>query len=296
MIDNKQYILNFKMNYIILSAVCVLFIIKGIAQNHCIAVADLTLDNNIQKAYIKKVNYFEYDNNDYIIDSALVINDTICFESKTNEQQIHVISSDRDTPYPLIALRNNPETYYYMFCHNFYLMEDCLLLENQFKKSEYEFLKTFHLDFTRKSFDDKLFKGEDVMIYSVEKVLKKIEKRKNYFYKKLNRSKQEFSKNFISYIETEINLGAMNQFLNWYEEAYEQEIINAFLTNNYSDIHENMYNNFLNRRWNINSIQYFRTVQRVYNYQLSKDNGVFKYYHNDLYTDTNDELIKKTTL
>jgi hypothetical protein len=64
----------------------------------------------------------------------------------------------------------------------------------------------------------------------------------------------------MQYLEAKIELGAINQFLNWYEGAYNDEIHSEFLLKNSSSMHEKYYSKLFAKRWNINSVQYFKII------------------------------------
>jgi hypothetical protein len=225
---------------------------------------------NGEAIYINRINYFEYDQTNYTIDTVFVKNSMISFKKKDDNQFLILLNNRKETPItylPLIQLR---EHYTSMFCGNFYKSDNYLLLSNQFNSEEYDYLNKFYKKFSKKSFDLELYEGPDYKKMDITDAQNLVEKRKQKYLEDLNRKQQELSQKFIEYLRTEIELGANNQFLNWYEETYSKEIEKEFKTTNTSKIHQNLYDDFISKKWNKNSIQYFRTIERIINFEESK--------------------------
>lgn len=247
-----------------------------------IPIDNLNIDRNTDTLYLKKIDYFNYNKDNYLIDTLTVNNNIISFGKKGKQQFLFLISSSTNTPITYLPLRKNPEIYNYMFCSNFYKHDNYILLSDKFDKEEFKFMKAFYIFFSKKSFDRKLYlKNGDYRILKFEKAEKEINKAKKIFLKKLDKKTGILSNTFIEYIKTEIELGSINQLLNWYEVTHKKIINKEFLDLKKSTIHEKYYQYFLNKRWNINSIQYFRMVQRNLNYFESKRVGKMKIYHKE---------------
>ncbi len=262
-----------------------------------IPVDDLKIKyNNGDKVYINRLNYFEYELNNYLIDSAIVKNQTIRFNKINPEQEYYVLSTKKETPLTYLPLRQLREHYTSMFCSNFYAFHNYLLVENEFHPEENDYLIYFQKQLSKKSFDQKLMKKGEFKKMPLQKAKKLVEKRKEQFLNHLQKNNESFSNKFNQFIETEIKLAANNQFLNWYEATEMESIENEFAKANRSNIHEEMYYYFLNNKWNKLSIQYFRTIERILNYKESKNRNKFNKYYADIKNRNKiqSEIIRKT--
>lgn len=255
---------------------------------------------NGTKVYINKLNYFEYDQDTYFFDSTVVENNIIRLQIKEpSKQAIYTFSSKNEVPITYMALLQTRSLYTYMFCGNFYKSENIFLIDSKYSKTENEYLINFYKESTKNALDNALFKvNGEYKELTFEQAKSKIQKRKEKFVKDLAKNESKLSKNFVHFINTEIELSAINQLLNWYEETNEKKIMNEFNKQNKSLVHEELYNEFLNKRWNVNSIQYFRAVERVINYEISKKRGEFSTYHEDV-KNKNDlvaQVVDKTSI
>ena len=276
--------------------ILILKIFSSFSQQITIPVDKLNINKNTDTLYLKKINYFNYNKNDFLIDTLVIYSGLISIEKNEKGQFLYLISTSKDVPLTYLPLREIPEKYYYMFCSNFYIQDNYLLLSDKFNESEFEFLKSFYKYFTRKSFDKKLYKKDEYKSLSINQSEKIIKKSKKLFYKKLDKKKGIFSTAFIEYVKTEIELGSINQFLNWYEETHKNKINKEFSEFKKTIIHEKYYTEFLNKKWNINSIQYFRMVQRYVNYLESKRLGKMNIYSKETEQMKKDrkEIVKNT--
>ncbi len=258
-----------------------------------------SLDNG-DTIFIKKVNYFEYNLNQFLLDTAIVTNGIVSFEKNTSQQQLINLSKSTHPPSTFLPLFQFRESYTSMFCSNFYSFGIYILIADLFSKNEYLYLQNFYLRFTYDSFDEKLFKkllkAGDYKRKDFDKAYAIIEKKQNKFLEHLNKNSTELSPKFIEYIKTEIHLGALNQLLNYYEETHKEKILAEFSNDNSSIIHDSIYNKILQEKWNVNSIQYFRSLERIMNYEESKRRKKFQTYFSDLSNRQVliDELINKT--
>ena len=260
-----------------------LFIIPQIilGQNIQIPKEDLGIKSiDAVKVYVKKVDYFNYKSVDYVIDSIDLIGEQLSVSLK-NESGLFLISQNRTRPSTYIPFLQSPEIYHYMFCSNFYKSRNYIYLSERYSKEESEFFKWFYSKFTTNSFDEKLYQGENYTLLKKEKAKELIEKRRKWFQNKLQKHSKKFTKSFIDYINTEIELGAINQYLNWYEDVFLQKINEEVCSENNSQEHEEIYGKYLLKKWNPNSIQYYRFIERIVNYEVSKTKCEFKVYHQD---------------
>jgi hypothetical protein len=220
----------------------------------------------------------------------IVKNGTIQFKKEDIGQHLYLISDSKSIPLTFLPLRQNIQSYTYFYCGEFYKYDNYILINNSFSKIEYDYLRKYYKRISRNDIGKYLYKGPSYKKMSVKQALSNLERQKIKYLKNLKDRNEEFSPEFYNYIETEINLHVINQFLNWYESVYKVELNKEFSETSKSIIHEDLYSQFYNGQWNKNSIQYFRTVQRVLNYQESKRTGIFKIYNEEI--SNKDEILQ----
>lgn len=265
----------------------------GLAQTSLLKIPSEDLNvkyKNDTKVYFKKVNYFNYDSQNFLVDSVTVNNDTIKFKKEEKGQFLYLVSHLKSTPLTFLPLKQNIQSYTNFYCGEFYGYDNYLLIDNEYSKAEYDYLRNYYKRISRNDIGKYLYKGPKYKNMSVSEAISNLEKQKVKYLKHVEDRKEAFSPEFTNYIQTEINLHAINQLLNWYESVYKVELYQEFREFGKSTIHEDLYAQFYNGQWNKNSIQYFRTVQRILNYQQSKRTGNFKIYNEDIFD--KDEILQ----
>jgi len=268
--------------------ILLLFIFSKIAVGQIVEIPLNDLKFNFtetKKVFVKKIDYFEYKSDKFIIDSINLTENILKFDLDGNEG-LFLISDNKLTPSTYIPFIQSPKIYHYMFCSNFYKSRNFIYLSNNYSKEEFDFFKWFYKNFTAKSFDEKLYTKGDYKRIEKEQARELVENRKRWFLKKLHKRSNKFSRSFINYIKTEIELGAINQYLNWYENIYEKQIKNEICLENQNGEHDHIYKEYLSEKWDKNSIQYYRLIERIINYRLSKEKCEFEIYHKN----TNDRI------
>jgi len=233
-----------------------------------------------KKVFLKKVDYFKYNSTDFIVDSIDLKDKKIKLNLR-GESGLFLISDNKSLPRTFVPFIEFPGSYNYILCSNFYTPRNFIYLSGEYAKEELDFIKWFYKNFSKNTFNKKL--STKTGYKKVEKKAAKeiIEKRKNWFKNKLDVKSKFFSNNFINYINTEIELGARNQYLNWYEEIYENQIISEICSKDSKSEHEITYKQYFLKEWDLSSIQYFKFIERIVNYKVSKEKCDFKIYHQE---------------
>lgn len=231
--------------------------------------------------YIKKVDYFNSNSDNFLVDSIIIDkNRMIKFNKRIKHAEFYLISTNKNTPRTYIPLRQHPDKYNYTFCGKYYMAFDYLYVADSYNHKETKFLKEFYKKFTENGFDKDLYNNEsEYLKLSVEKAEVIVNNKKKLFLSYLEKNKEYFSNAFCEYIETEIKLGAMNQFLNWYEYIFNDEITSTIRNNRTERVLEKFYNFYSAGDWESNSLQFYKSTKRYVNFQLSKKNNEFNVYH-----------------
>ena len=228
--------------------------------------------------YLKKYDHFNYLDNSFILDSCLTdFNGNFSFEINKDYPKLVTLSTHKVKPGTYQVFEKSPQIFYYSMCEKFLASTPTFYIEPQrdYKISHWddklemrsvvfedvnsnrlrEYYKT--VDF-RKDLRDENRKRVEV---SKEEALRTVMAYRDYFLDKydLNRSFPENS--FEHYFKTEIYLGALNEFLQWYSFETERDLNDNF----YSDLMAN----YQKEVWHPSSLEYYKFNEHFVTYLMN---------------------------
>ena len=243
--------------------------------------------------YIYALNYFTNNDGDLIIDSINIQADKSFFYALRQElPKLLYLSTTKVTPPTVKFLKDHPEAYYFSFCSNYYSNGVYLYsdpgnsisinwIKNDGSKDSIiygstngdtqQFLRDFYVKVGNEEFDEELRIDGGFKKLNPKKAFELIhlakEKMKVYACDKMP---QNASTRFKNYIGTEIELGSLNQFLNWYEYVYSE---------NLAKLYTDCYENAILKNWDTNSIEFYKFVEKYITFKINLEKGSFKEYY-----------------
>lgn len=247
--------------------------------------------------YLKHINPFNYNNNS-ILDSSLVkTNGDFEFEiKKTLPLLINISKNGKQHPVNQV-LRRDPHNYYYGYCAMFYTPEPTLLLTNKsiiqldwkvgerfdsytFDASIASDQEIFYNYYRQENIGDFLrYEDGNFTIMDPQIAWNSIEQTTNELVIKYGLNNTNLEDIFHNYLYTEIKLGAINEYLNWYEYLFSDELQKAFANNRIPDIYTNPFKLYANSHWNIQSVEYYKMTERFITYNMNKSLNKFRQYY-----------------
>ncbi|NRR93583.1 hypothetical protein HSX10_18600 [Winogradskyella undariae] len=238
--------------------------------------------------FLKKFKHFDYLDDNYILDTCIV-NDKGEFSFKIKESYPKLVSltNHNKPPNTYQVFKNSPEIFYYSFCANFLAETPTLYLENNsnykiehwdsklndssiiYNNKKLNQLRKYYrnIDYRKGYIDD----NRDFLDITKEEAWGNVSKIRDSFLSEFNLDKKISQNSYENYLNTEIQLGAVNDFLIWYFRKTDNNITNNF----YGGLME-IYNS---DKWHPNSVEYYKLTEHYINYKLNIKNGKTKKYY-----------------
>lgn len=247
--------------------------------------------------YLKHINPINYNSNS-VIDSSLVKSNGDFEFNITNSMPLLVNISKNDRQHQIHGVfRNDPDKYYYGYCAMFYLPEPTLYLtENvtvQLDWTVAERMDSYTFDTKTNTNQEKFYNyylTEDLgdSLYQDDGSLKVMDSRTawNHIERAITETQDTYGldennlqNEFNNYLNTEITLGAINMYVNWYEYIFPTELDEAFASGMVPDMYANAINMYLDSNWNQQSVEYYKLTERFLTFNLNKSLKEFKDYY-----------------
>jgi len=250
-----------------------------------------------KRLYAKQINPISYHSN-CIIDSSKV-NENGEFEFKiTSHSPLLLNFSKNNKQHPVhLVLQEAPEKYYYGYCALFYAPEPTMYLTEsthiEIDWTVNDLLDSFAFNYPKSDNQQKFYNfylNEDLSkgLFEEWGEFKKmeeseawdlIEQTMNKTLKQYGIEENNSNDKFDHYLYTEIKLGALNMFMNWYDEVNKEALKLAFASNEISTLYTNAFTIYSNKEWNHQSVEYFKMTERFITFSLNKSNHDFQKYY-----------------
>lgn len=272
-------------------------IITSYSQQTTITVNGKISDFDGEKVYAKKVDLFKYKS-DTVIDSAVVsVNGAFTFSIKESLPMVINFSTNAGQ-HPIHGiLRESPELYFYGFCAMLYVPEPTLYISESgtldldwtvkeqldsiiITQEDNNNYNTFHDYYLKEDVSNDLYLEDgNFKALEIEDAWTIIENNINETLKKCNASSESVEHSFENYMYSEIILGGINNFLNWFEFTHGDYLKTSFENNNLPPIYINAIKKYANNNWNRQSVEFYKMTERYVNYHLNKENKTFEGYY-----------------
>jgi len=257
-----------------------------------------------QTVYLKKIDYFQKNEKPLIVDSAYIDhNKKFSFELNIDMPGLFYLSTNNEFLATVSYFNQYPDRYYYSFCSKYYSNGIYLFIEprnsvsiewwaNDWPKDSVsyagaqglsqQFFKEFYSKVSKEDYSDNLYEGSNYKRIAPAMAQKIVNKAKERMIDYVQENKDKFSINLYNYFITEIELGALNQFLNWYEYVYEDSLRHAFASDQLPDFYVNAFNTYdSSEKWNKLSIEFYKFTERYVTFNANKASNEFKKYYGD---------------
>ena len=247
--------------------------------------------------YIKKINPINYNRNSVIDSTSVDSNGIFKFElSQSLPILLNISKYSREHPIHEI-FRKYPDIYYYSYCAMFYVPEPTLYISEN-NKIEIDWTVADRIDsyifdeetkinqdkfydyYLNQNVGDTLYQDDgnfrimdsneawNAIINGIKEIKKKHELDQNH-------DKSDFE----NYLNTEITLGAVNMYLNWYENIFSEQLNEDFIIGKIPEQYTNAINMYNNSNWNEESVEFYKMTERFITFCLNKSLKDFKVYY-----------------
>lgn len=250
-----------------------------------------------EMVYLNEVNHFDNLNEHYTIDSTSVSeNGEFVFKKHNLQSKLVTIATSKFKPYTYQIYSTAPQTYFFGNCEKFftsiptfYITNEDSLNINWVHKSEgidsisspdhsamlQVKLREFYLGSKKTNtssvdYDNKV---------DFENNWRQMLMEKDYDIKNADLENIEDENSFDNYLYTEIYLGHLNRYLNWFEEHYPENVEASIKNPNSQKFYSNIFSNYNNHNWNSKSLEYYKFTERYVNHYMNIDSKSFEHYY-----------------
>lgn len=252
---------------------------------------------NSKTIYLNVIDHFDYFNDGYIVDSTTIsANGEFKFNRQNLESKLVSLTTEKFKPITYQIFRNAPQTYYFGNCEKFFTSiptfyvtdEDSLNINwihipkgidsisspdqsaaLQIKLREF-YLGSKKPNSSSVNYDNKV----DFKKNWRQMLIEKDNDIKNTNFKNI-----EDENSFDNYLYTEVYLGHLNRYLNWFEEHYYENVEASFKNPNSQEFYSNIFSNYNMHEWNSKSLEYYKFTERYVNHYMNIDSRSFKHYY-----------------
>ncbi len=246
--------------------------------------------------YLNIVDHFDYLNDGFTIDSTSVSeNGKFTFNSRNLDSKLVTLSTEKFRPYTYQILSIAPQTYYFGNCEKFftsiptfYITDEDFIDINWFETQSIDsisspdnsgFLQVKLREFYLNSKNIEASNLDYDTKQSIETNWEQLLIEKNFDLKKVNLDNIRIETNFDNYLYTEIYLGHLNQFLNWFEQYYPENVKASISDPKLENIYSNIFSEYNKHKWNSKSFEYYKFTERYVNHHMNIQSKSFENYY-----------------
>lgn len=247
--------------------------------------------------YLNEVNHFDNLNESYTIDSTSVSeNGEFMFKKHKLQSKLVTLATENFKPYTYQIYSIAPQTYLAGNCEKFftsiptfYITDEDSLNINWLHKSEgidsisspdssailQVKMRAFYLK--SKQTDSISVDYENNADFKTNWAQMLIERK--YDIKNADLENIEDQDSFDNYLYTEIYLGHLNRYLNWFEKHYSENVEASITNSKAQKFYLDIFSDYNKHKWNPKSLEYYKFTERYVNHYMNIESKSFKNYY-----------------
>lgn len=257
------------------------------AQTNKIEFTGTALDLAGDTIYLKKYAHFDYLDDDFILD-WVIVDEEGNFQLEMNDPGagLVLVSPYSNEPPSYQILRRSPHIYYYTMCEKFFGRNPTIYVESgkdyqvdhwdqknkepsvKFADEKQQKLRSYYRDINYRGLVSD--KNRKLLDLPAKEAWSRIEQERDMRLSLLDLDQSFPVQSFEHYMKTEITLGAVNEFLIWYNNKTDGSIEN--------DLYRNLMDLYTTEEWNPHSMAYYKLTERFINYHLNLRHGKTENY------------------
>jgi hypothetical protein len=265
-------------------------------KSESVSISGKLFSSKSKTVYLNKIDHFDYLDDQYTIDSTTVSeNGEFKFNAQNLNSQLVSLTTEKFKPYTYQIYSAAPQTYFFGNCEKFFTNIPTFYItdEQSISIDWYEYKEIDSISSPNKSGQrqvnlrdfyltkNKIDKSD--LNYDTKQDFKstweQMQIERGFDLKKVNLENIDVEYSFDNYLYTETYLGHLNQFLNWFEE-YFQENIESSLHNIESDsFYSSIFLEYNKHRWNPKSLEYYKFTERFVNHHMNIESKSFEHYY-----------------
>jgi hypothetical protein len=246
--------------------------------------------------YLNQINHFDNLSDNYTIDSTFVSeNGEFEFKKNNLNSKLVSIATSRFKPYTYQAYSTAPQTYFYGNCEKFftaiptfYITDEKSLTINWTQTQSIDsisspdntafrqvklrafYLNSNKIDVSTLDYENKL----DYKVNWEQMLLERV-----FDLKIVNWDAIEIESSFDNFLYSEIYLGHLNKFLNWFEANFPEKVENSLENPKSGGFYASIFSVYNEHKWNSKSLEYYKFTERYVNYHMNLEAQSFANYY-----------------
>ncbi|WP_420603015.1 hypothetical protein [Flagellimonas sp.] len=254
------------------------------------------VSSNSKIIYLNVIDHFDYFNDGYIVDSTTVAaNGEFRFNRRNLESKLVSLTTEKFKPITYQIFRNAPQTYYFGSCEKFftntpffYITKEESIHIDWYKNKSVDsisspdnsgFLQVKMREFYLSSKVNEVGNLDYDSKQNIETNWEQMLVERNHDLKAINLDNANLENSFDNYLYTEIYLGHLNQFLNWFEEYYPEKVEAAINNSELKNVYSSVFSEYRSHRWNSKSLEYYKFTERYVNHHMNIQSKSFEHYY-----------------
>ena len=266
------------------------------------------ISSKAKTIYLNTINHFDNLNENYTIDSTSISeNGEFEFNKHNLSSKLVSIATKKFKPYTYQIYSTAPQTYFFGNCEKFftsiptfYITDEESININwhetqsidsisspdnsgvlQIKLQEF-YLNSKNIEISNLDYDSKVNTDDNWEQMLIERT---------FDLKSINESNLVNDDSFDNYLYSEIYLGHLNKFLNWFEEFYPENVELEINNPQSKNIYLEIFSEYNNHKWNSKSLEYYKFTERYVNHHMNIQSKSFQNYYKP--TEMKRKLAKK---
>lgn len=246
--------------------------------------------------YLNRVNHFDNLNENYTIDSTSISeNGDFKFEKQNLTSELVTISIEKFKPFTYQIYSKAPQTYFFGNCEKFFTSIPTFYITNeesininwnetqsidsisspdntgilQVKLREF-YLNSNKINASKLDYDGKLDYKTNWEQLLIERL---------FDLKAVNLDNIKIENSFDNYLYSEIYLGHLNKFLNWFEQNFPEKVESSINNPKSDNLYSDIFREYDKHKWNPKSLEYYKFTERFVNYNMNVQSKSFENYY-----------------
>ncbi|WP_422349347.1 hypothetical protein [Flagellimonas sp.] len=246
--------------------------------------------------YLNEIDHFDNLNENFTIDStAISKNGAFKFKRHNLNSKLVSISTEKFKPFTYQIYSTAPQTYFFGNCEKFFTSIPTFYISNE---------ETININWTETKSIDSISSpdnsgalqvklrdfylnsnriGKGKLDYDVKSDYKTYWEQmlieRDLDLKAVDRNNIKTENSFDNYVYSEIYLGHLNKYLNWFEQNFPDQV-ESLIKNPESDkFYSNIFQEYNMHQWNSKSLEYYKFTERYLNYHMNIRGKSFENYY-----------------
>lgn len=280
----------------ILFTVIIISSCNGQKESEEIIISGKLFSSKTKTVYLNEIDHFDYLNDRFTIDSTSISeNGEFVFKSQNLASKLISLTTEKFKPYTYQVFSEAPQTYYFGNCEKFFTSIPTFYItdEESININWYETqgidsisspsntgflqvkLREFYLNSKKIHASNLDYDNKQEFEANWEQML--IEK--EFDLKTVNQENISTENSFDNYLYTEIYLGHLNQFLNWFEQSFPENVKASINNPKLNKFYSNIFSEYNKHNWNSKSLEYYKFTERYVNHYMNIQSKSFEHYY-----------------